>query len=395
VKLIGYGLFSLVFHPPCIFPDPSLYPVAAGRIKENPAGFVGLITTQEHYQSTIRKASELLNQLRARDPLLANQTVTPLALRENQDFLVLQNGEIQKLVDQYHAVRKRVEYDESWKGQVLVEMIYPYAGRPLEKFCKNPKNAPSWIDFFKCVVEVGRFIIALHENGYVHGDLSPNNLLYNKGTDEKSGRFTIVDWNMLAKAEDFLQHRKGRQRVGCWSPEHFSLTTTRVEHLEEEGHWLIYADEMQKYIERLLQFTGSHPARAAVKKYFEPYTRKQKHPIFQKMYKDLKILARDHPSAIGKYHDLRYLMDTIAKSVSCVFPDRNAAQQKQYNLFISLYLIQNLPDRRIYLENPDLLANRLSFILQACQKAEQEIVPIDKDLTAPVEAEHALLNLLR
>ena len=392
-QLIGYGLFSLVFRPPFALPDPYLSPDLRDAIEREPYRFIGLVTTHKHYRRKIRQSTELLKQLSLKHPDFSRLVVLPCALA-HEDFCVLSDACVQELVEKYHAVRKKVEYEETWKQEQLIQMIYPYAGIPLAQFCKKPQGAPTWEKFCQGMVDIAAFLLSLHNEGYVHGDPSPNNLLYEQ-TDGKNGTFTIVDWNMLGKAESFLEHRKGYKRVGCWSPEHFSLTTVRLKEVEEDHHWMIYAEEMRKYMERLLNFSfssGSSKGEKAIREYLGPHT--GDHAAFQAMYADLKILARTNPSAIGKYHDIRYFMDTIAKCVSYIFPNRTATQQNQYNFFISLCLVQNLPERKVYLDDPDRLANRLLVILQACQNAERERVPSHESIHPGLEAEQSLLNLL-
>ncbi len=388
--------FHWSFDPPFSFRIPGLFPNPADTIRKNPYDYVGLITNSDHYQNKIRKTTELVEALSSRDSRFSRLTVSSVPLSRNNDFLLLQNEQVENLVEKYHAVRKKVEYEGRWKDKNLGQVIYPYAGKPLAQLCKNPQNAPAWPHFFKGMSEIAHFLMGLHNQGYVHGDLSPNNLLYN-GTGQRDSEFTIVDWNLMSTAEDFLKQKKGRTRVGCWSPEHFSLTTTRLQDYENNRHWLIYSEEMAKYIERLLGFSfsaESSKGQTSLRKYFEPYSQETEHPVFQTMYKDLKILANEKPSAIGKYHDIRYFMDTIAKSVSGLFPNRTEAQQKQYNFFISLCLAQNLPDRKVYLETPDRLIHRLTLVLQACQKAEQKI-PMQENMRPKVPVEQSLLDLLR
>ena len=394
--LIGYGLFSLVFRPPILFPDRSRFHDTAETIHKDPYGFVGLVTTRGHYENQIRKTTRLLKGLASKNSQFSGRIVFPVPLVGNEDYLVLQNADVQKLMEAHHAVRKKVEYEKSWEGRDLVQLIYPYAGKPLEQFCKKPKNAPNWPDFFRAMTEIGRFVFALHEEGYVHGDLSPNNLLYLQ-SDPMNAKVTVVDWNMLSPAVDFLQQEKGLSRVGCWSPEHFSLTTTRRVNTEEDCHWVIYAEEMRRYIERLLDFSFSNESKAgvAVRDYFAPYTNEQANPVFQAMYKDLEDLSLSDPAAIGKYHDIRYLIDTIAKCVAGIFPNRTQSQQKQYNFFISLYLAQNLPDRKLYLENPSELAKRLSLILDSCQNADEENAVSSPEPGLTTESERTLLHLMR
>jgi serine/threonine protein kinase len=388
-KLIGYGQFSLVFHPPLPAPDRCLSPELSVAIRKNPSAFVSLVTTQGQYESKIRASTKLLRQLSAQKPSLSKSIVFPFPFSNNEDFLLLEDSDIQTLVQNHHAVRKKVEYEKLWEGKSLVQLIYPYAGKPLEQFYKNPVNTPSWTDFFQAMSEIARFVADLHQEGYVHGDLSPNNLLY-----EQNGRVAVVDWNMLTTAENFLQQRKGRRRVGCWSPEHFSLTTSRMKQLDPDQHWLIYAEELQKYIDRLLHFSFSNKLSSeetSIRKYFEPYTANREHPAFHAMYDEMKTLMQAQPSLIARYHDIRYLMDTIAKCVCSIFQGRSEAQQNRYNLFIALYLVQNLPDRKVYLTDPDALFDRLLFILESCQTSERE----EKQLPGSVPQEEALLKLLQ
>jgi serine/threonine protein kinase len=243
------------------------------------------------------------------------------------------------------------------------------------------------------MADITSALTALHDGGYVHGDLSPNNLLYDQ-TDRK-GKFTIVDWSMLCPAEQFLKKTKGHTRVGCWSPEHFSLTTSRLKTVETDHRWLIYSQEMQNYIKRLLDFsfsTESKSGRESIREYFTPYISQPDSLPFQGMYEELKTLAAIDPSSIGMYHDIRYLMDTIAKIVSCGFPDRTEAQQNRYDAFLALSLVQNLPDRTIYLQSPNRLIRRLSLVLRACENVERETASLQID---GVEAETILMGLLR
>jgi serine/threonine protein kinase len=392
-KLIGYGMFSLVFRPAFFMPNPQIFDVPLQVLKD-PAGFVGLICTQEHFEKKIRKSIEILKAVLFKDFRTLRPIFLPIELSGSQDSLLLRNEQVQTLMQTYHAVRKKVEYEKSWEDQPLVQAMFPYGGIPLAELEKKPERAPSWAHFFEGMCEVTSFLIHLHNEGYVHGDLSPNNLLY-KETDDSHFEFSIVDWTMLSEAREFLKHPKGRTRVGCWPPEHFALTTARLEDIESDRHWLIYADEMQKYITRSLEFSFSSQSDKApeLRRYFELF-QDSKQTMFQTLYADLKNLAALNPLLIGKYHDIRYLMDTIAKCVASIFPNRTQEQQKQYNSFIALYLAQNLPDRKIYLENPDQLFHRLRMVLQNCSNAESKSAPSSQKIQPHVQAEETLLNLL-
>lgn len=393
-KLIGYGQFSLVFRPPYRLPEDGL----DESIKSNPSDFVGLITTEERYRDQILTTEQVLRELSSKRSELSNLIIMPVAPNRGDSCLPLGKEHVDELVAGYHAVRKKVEYEGTWKGKKLVQIVYPYAGKPLAALCKQPK-AVVWSDFFKGMVEIASFLEVLHGEGYVHGDLSPNNLLI-KQLQNGNAKFTIVDWNMLSVAEDFLQHKKGNTRVGCWSPEHFSLTTTRLQDFDENSRWMIYAEEMKKYVERLLEFSftggGENQPSKALREYFEPLTQESGNPVYAEMYSELKAFSHVKPSAVGKYHDLRYFMDTIAKCVSFMFSERNEAQQKEYNFFISLYLSQNLPQRRVYLEDPERLRSRLAMILESCENAERLSDRVNETVMIPAfEEEQIIRDLLK
>jgi len=390
-KLIGYGVFALVFHPPFLLPNEQSFSTLSKQIEENPDGYVGFITTADHYHDELQKSTELLKRLCGTVSGLSNFTVFPMC--DSADFkpLSLRSREVGELVERFHAVRKKVEYEGTWKDKSLIQLIYPYAGKPLAAFYKKRQNSPGWPAFFQAMSDIVQLLTALHERGYVHGDLSPNNLLFDQNGQRK---FTIVDWSMLCSAEHFLKQAKGASRVGCWSPEHFSLTSSRLKDFEEDRYWLIYAEEMQKYIQRLLDFSfanGSSPAAAAVREYFEPYLSQPEPSAFHAMYEELRVLAHTDPSAIGKYHDIRYLMDTIAKTVSHLFPDRTVSQQNHYNAFLALCLAQNLSDRIVYLKNPSRLIRRLSLILHSCATMEGELISLNDEAVS----EATLMRLLQ
>ena len=388
-KLIGYGIDSLGFHPPIFVPNNQTNPQLNLRIGRSPNAFVGLVTTQDHYQDVRSKTTKTLRELISRNPHLLRLTVLPELFSSGSDFLLLNEEQAQQLVEQYHAVRKRIEYEGTWKGKKLVYLIYPYGGLPLAKLCNQPQNAPGWSDLFTGLLEVTKYIRDLHQEDYVHGDLSPNNLLYD---EDKPQTFTVIDWNMLCRAEDFLQHTKGTTRVGCWSPEHFSLTTVRLSEVEPAKHWHIYASEMQAYLQRMISFSGSSAIQQKLREFFGQYL--SGFPVeYKNMYEHLRSLSRAVPSAVGKYHDLRYLADTIAKAIHSIYTDQTAHQKTAYNRFLAVMLSQNFPERVSDLENPDPLNEKLSILLHSCREAERNTNKVQSVKLNTTES--TLFNLLQ
>ena len=386
-KLTGYGVDSLAFHPPYFLPNPELLPDAARKIRENPRGFAGVITTMDHYEKEIRSGLDTLMTLIHLHPEFVNSTVLPCKTDSDSDFLQLQEDQIRELVKNHTAVKKKVEYEGTWKGRKLVQIVYPYAGEPLAYFYKQPQTGPSWSDFFRCFADISRFVGSLHAEGYVHGDLSPNNLLYDV---HKNDRFIIVDWNKLCRAEDFLQQKKGSVRTGSWSPEHFSLTTERLNGAPQEAYFTIYAEEMRAYLQRMVDFMNfSHATHGRIQTLLGGYL--DKSSAMEAMYESLQVVARSQPAVIGFYHDARYFMDTIAKSVHNLFQQKLPEQQACYDGFIALCLVQNLPDRDIYLSDPVRLLDRLTLILEGCANAQNS----DQSGPKSVRAEEEILMLLK
>jgi hypothetical protein len=396
-RLIGYGHYSLVFRPPVLLPNSSEPGELERAIAFEPDRFVGMITTENRYHGEIEPSVGLLKRLRLRCQGLGDFTVLPCTFAVGRNHLLLSDRNVQNLVEQHHAVKKRVDYQKTWQEKTLVQVIYPFAGNPLENYYRRPDAAPSWTDFFEGMLGIADCIQSLHAEDYVHGDLSPNNLLF-EATEDGSKRFTIVDWNMACKAESFLEHLKEEDRVGCWSPEHFSLTTTRRCDLARREHWRIYDEEMRKYLNRMLEFTLSpqpEMVKEVLDRQVEPSGDKGKPSGYHEMFDELLAMREDNPSSIGKYHDLRYFMDTIAKSVANMFRDIEGTRLRSYHRFMALVLAQNLSSRSPFLEKPELLARRLSIVLRCCAISEGAQRP-DKDFDPPPSREEStLLDLLR
>jgi hypothetical protein len=143
-KLIGYGVDSLVFRPPFLLPSDRFFPDLSSTIEEDPSRFVGVITTADRYQNEIKRSTEVLRRLCLSIPGLSNFTVFPVTESADEKPLLLQSEDVRELVEGFHAVRKKVEYEGTWKDKVLIQLIYPYAGKPLAAFCKKPQGAPDW-----------------------------------------------------------------------------------------------------------------------------------------------------------------------------------------------------------------------------------------------------------
>jgi hypothetical protein len=161
------------------------------------------------------------------------------------------------------------------------------------------------------------------------------------------------------------------KRVACWSPEHFALSSERADGFAPPELWQLYATETRAYLDRLLDFTGkTGSGRDRIDAFFQT---RLTDAVLRRMFEELRHLASMQPAAIGKYHDLRYLTDTIARTVHRLFSRKPANQQFAYDFFVALALVQSLPERLPYLESPDLYFSRLTSILELCAGIEGDL----------------------
>lgn len=113
----------------------------------------------------------------------------------NNDFTI-------KMVHYCHLNDKKSSAFKVMRNSGKYSIVYLYGGEDLDIFISSDNLLHDFniLNFLRSFINIFDGIVKLNENGLVHFDIKPDNILY----DKANNRFTLIDFGLMQKKEDIL-----------------------------------------------------------------------------------------------------------------------------------------------------------------------------------------------